>query len=128
MLINTSPKGRVIFIAIGLVILGLIISSFFGGRYSNSGVIDDLLEREDSLITESQEKQAVYEETISEKKDEVAQLELIISELEQNNYRLYASIKKKERLNRVRDTSFIRNAVRISDSVNRYSPKDNDPR
>ena len=106
----------------------LIISSFFGGREYSKRFWEREIAQRDSLINESQTRQDSLLFEIGSFEETANELSILIQDLEQRNYRLYANLKRQERLLYVIDTSFVRNAERIADSADRYYRRTNDIR
>ncbi len=113
-----------LYIVIGIVLLLFIGGAFTGGHFWTKKVWTDIVQKKDSLILDSQNKQKELQSTIKENETRAMQLEAAINKLSNENSYLYSELRKKERaLRNSIDTSFRNNARRISDSANRYYQK-----
>ena len=113
-----------------LIVLGIafIISSFFGGREWSKRFWEREIKQRDSLIDVSQIKQDSLTLELMSFELLTDEMQITIDEKNQRNRSLYSLLKQKERENFITDTSFVRNAERIADSVDRYHTRDNNLR
>ncbi len=110
-----------LYIVIGIVLLLFIGVAFTGGHFWTKRVWTEIVQKKDSLILDSQNKQKELKSTIKENETRAMQLETAINKLSNENSYLYSELRKKERALRTTiDTSFRSNANRIKSSVDRY--------
>ena len=110
-----------LYIVIGIVLLLFIGGAFTGGHFWTKRVWTEIVQKKDSLILDSQNKQKEIQSTIKENETRAMQLETAINKLSNENKYLYSELRKKERALRTTiDTSFRSNANRIKSSVDRY--------
>lgn len=112
-----KPPHKKILIAAGVIVLIFLIGG--GSKYSYDYHKSEI-KKKDSIINASREIQKELTQEIDFNKNEADYYRGLSTQLEQKNIRLYEKLKIKESAIRKRDTSFINNAMRISDGVNRY--------
>ena len=112
-------------ILIGVAVF-LIVSSFFGGREYSKRFWEREIAQRDSLINNSEVKQDSLSLELLDYELLSDELQTIIDDKNYYNNTLYQLLKQKERENFITDTSFMRNAERIADSVDRYHSRTND--
>jgi len=110
-------------IAIGVaIIVFLALLSFSGSKYYNynQSLLNDAIRRIDSITELSQQRQDSLVDVLVYSEQRVYDLEYRWKQAEKRNNYLYAKLKEREKDLYNNDTSFINNASRISNGVNRY--------
>jgi len=110
-------------IAIGVVVIVfLALLSFSGSKYYNysQSLLNDAIRRIDSITELSQQRQDSLVDVLVYSEQRVYDLEYRWKQAEKRNNYLYAKLKEREKDLYNNDTSFINNASRISNGINRY--------
>ena len=107
---------------IGLVLVALIVASFFGGRRYHQQTSKNFIEKKDSIIESLSKEFKQSLEYTNALENNLYNNEIELNKKDLENERLYKIINQKERLLRsIRlDTSFSSNARKIAEGVNRY--------
>lgn len=103
----------------------LIVLSFFSGRFYNKKYFQNEINKKDSLINVSRLRQDSLLQLSISSEAKAKQYDEIINSLEYENTTLYNAIQNYKNKLRVRDTSFISNSKRITDSVSRFYKRNN---